>query len=110
MRDNAFVDEKRLKELGAYGLVKLGKDGVQVIFGGKAQNIRDEIEEVLATGAVGPKASKTPEDEDTPETGDAADPGRRVRRSHDDGLGAGDRHRRPVVRGARPRVLRRGAR
>ena len=47
VRDNAFVDEQRLKELGAYGLVKLGKDGVQVIFGGKAQNIRDEIEEVL---------------------------------------------------------------
>ena len=74
VRDNAFVDEKRLKELGAYGLVKLGKDGVQVIFGGKAQNIRDEIEEVLATGAVGPKASKTPEDEDTPETGDEQTP------------------------------------
>jgi glucose PTS system EIICBA or EIICB component len=66
VRDNAFVDEQRLKELGAYGLVKLGRDGVQVIFGGKAQNIRDEIQEVLTTGAVGPKASKTAVDSDSP--------------------------------------------
>ena len=54
VRDNGFVDEKRLKELGAYGLVKLGKDGVQVIFGGKSQNLRDEIQEVLTSGATGP--------------------------------------------------------
>jgi glucose PTS system EIICBA or EIICB component len=74
VQDNAFVDEQRLKELGAYGLVKLGKDGVQVIFGGKAQNIRDEIQEVLTTGAVGPKSSKASEDGDTAETADEKDP------------------------------------
>jgi glucose-specific phosphotransferase system IIA component len=50
VRDNAHVDEPRLKELGAYGLVRLGKDGVQVIFGGKSQNIRDEIQALIANG------------------------------------------------------------
>jgi glucose PTS system EIICBA or EIICB component len=74
VQDNAFVDEQRLKELGAYGLVKLGKDGVQVIFGGKAQNIRDEIQEVLTTGAVGPKRAKASEVESTPATADEQHP------------------------------------
>lgn len=35
--DDKKVNEKRLKELGAAGLVKLGDGGVQVIFGGKSQ-------------------------------------------------------------------------
>ncbi|MGV9869267.1 glucose PTS transporter subunit IIA [Rhodococcus koreensis] len=63
VRDNGYVDETRLKELGAYGLVKLGKDGVQVIFGGKSQNIRDEIEDVLTSGAVGPMKAFAPQEE-----------------------------------------------
>ncbi|MEN1599680.1 hypothetical protein AAIG97_32520, partial [Pseudomonas aeruginosa] len=40
--------EKRLKELGAAGLVKLGDGGVQVIFGGKSQILRDEIKTVMS--------------------------------------------------------------
>lgn len=52
VNDSDFVDEARLKELGAFGLVKLGKQGVQVIFGGKSQNIAVEIEEILKSGAT----------------------------------------------------------
>lgn len=52
VNDSDFVDEARLKELGAFGLVKLGKQGVQVIFGGKSQNIAVEIENILKTGAT----------------------------------------------------------
>ncbi|MCP1224230.1 PTS transporter subunit EIIC [Sebaldella sp. S0638] len=47
VKDDTKVNDKRLKELGAAGLVKLGGGGVQVIFGGKSANIRDEIKEVL---------------------------------------------------------------
>ncbi|MFH6811388.1 MAG: hypothetical protein ACLR17_06805 [Enterobacteriaceae bacterium] len=42
------MNEKRLKELGAAGLVKLGDGGVQVIFGGKSQILRDEIKTVMS--------------------------------------------------------------
>lgn len=61
VNDSDFVDEARLKELGAFGLVKLGKQGVQVIFGGKSQNIAVEIEEILKSGAT-----QTPEGQDVP--------------------------------------------
>ena len=45
--DDKKVNEKRLKELGAAGLVsELGDGGVQVIFGGKSQILRDEIKTV----------------------------------------------------------------
>ncbi|ADN73201.1 fused glucose-specific PTS enzymes: IIBcomponent and IIC component [Escherichia coli UM146] len=46
--DDKKVNEKRLKELGAAGLVKLGDGGVQVIFGGKSQILRDEIKTVMS--------------------------------------------------------------
>lgn len=47
LMDDAKVDDKRLKALGASGLVKLGDGGVQVIFGGKSQILRDEIKEAM---------------------------------------------------------------
>lgn len=50
--DNTLVDEKELKALGAAGLVKLGGGSVQVIFGGKSQNIRDEIRMIISKGGI----------------------------------------------------------
>lgn len=43
VNDQAVIDEKTLKALGAKGIIKPGKDSVQVIFGAKAEVIADEL-------------------------------------------------------------------
>ncbi|CAI0797485.1 glucose-specific PTS transporter subunit IIBC [Serratia ficaria] len=54
--DDSKVDDKRLKALGASGLVKLGDGGVQVIFGGKSQILRDEIKDAMRAPRKEPAA------------------------------------------------------
>lgn len=58
VRNVSLVDKTRLMELGAYGLVQLGSNGIQVIFGGKSQNIREEINALRTSGDC---ASQTPQ-------------------------------------------------
>lgn len=47
VKDTAVVDEKALSNLGASGIVKVGKYGIQVIFGAKAQFIAEDIRKIL---------------------------------------------------------------
>ena len=58
--DDSKVQDKRLKELGAAGLVKLGDGGVQVIFGGKSQILRDEIKAVMGKPRQKAESTLTP--------------------------------------------------
>ncbi|WP_248563058.1 PTS transporter subunit EIIC [Niallia sp. NCCP-28] len=46
VKDISLVDDNRLKQLGASGVLKVG-DGVQVIFGAKSSVIKAEIEEAM---------------------------------------------------------------
>lgn len=46
VKDAAKVDEAELKKLGAAGVLKVGKNGVQAIFGSKAQFIANDIKEL----------------------------------------------------------------
>lgn len=57
--DDSKVQEKRLKELGAAGMVKLGDGGVQVIFGGKSQILRDEIKVVMGKPRLNDEPTST---------------------------------------------------
>lgn len=47
VKDSSTIDEKAFKSLGASGVVKVGKNGVQVIFGAKAQFIAGDIKKIL---------------------------------------------------------------
>lgn len=47
VKDTKLVDEKALSNLGANGVVKVGKYGIQVIFGAKAQFIANDIKKIL---------------------------------------------------------------
>ncbi|WP_297407010.1 PTS transporter subunit EIIC [uncultured Cetobacterium sp.] len=42
-----FIEEKELKNLGASGVVKVGKYGIQIIFGSKAQFIAGDIKKMI---------------------------------------------------------------
>ncbi len=53
VNDPAHVDERRLKELGATGVMMVG-DGVQAIFGPASENLKTDMEEYLLT--AGPEA------------------------------------------------------
>ena len=46
VHDASLVDEKALKEAGAYGVVAAGKV-VQVVVGPEADNIADDIEDLM---------------------------------------------------------------
>ena len=46
VKDASKVDEAELKKLGAAGVLKVGKNGVQAIFGSKAQFIANDIKEL----------------------------------------------------------------
>jgi len=47
VKDTVVVNEAKLKELGAAGVLKVGSNGVQAIFGSKAQFISNDINEML---------------------------------------------------------------
>lgn len=47
VKDTSLVDEKSFSSLGASGVVKVGKYGIQVIFGAKAQFIAGNIKKIL---------------------------------------------------------------
>ncbi|MGL6099147.1 MAG: PTS N-acetylglucosamine transporter subunit IICB, partial [Fusobacteriaceae bacterium] len=43
VKDSAKVNEVELKKLGASGVLKVGQNGVQAIFGAKAQFIANDL-------------------------------------------------------------------
>jgi PTS system D-glucosamine-specific IIC component len=47
VKDTAVVDDAKLKSLGAAGVLKVGSNGVQAIFGSKAQFIATDIKEII---------------------------------------------------------------
>lgn len=49
VRNNALVDQARLKQLGATAVVVVA-DGVQAIFGTRSENLKTEMEQVLRKG------------------------------------------------------------
>lgn len=49
VKDTSLVKEDNFKSLGASGVVKVGKYGIQVIFGAKAQFIAGDIKKILGT-------------------------------------------------------------
>uniref|UniRef100_UPI00261330BC glucose PTS transporter subunit EIIB n=1 Tax=uncultured Cetobacterium sp. TaxID=527638 RepID=UPI00261330BC len=46
VKDTALVNDAELKRLGAAGVLKVGKNGVQAIFGAKAQFIANDIKKL----------------------------------------------------------------
>ena len=46
VKDTALVEDKELKKLGASGVLKVGKNGVQAIFGSKAQFICNDLKKM----------------------------------------------------------------
>ena len=47
VKDTSLVDEKAFSSLGASGVVKVGKTGIQVIFGARAQFIAGDMKKIL---------------------------------------------------------------
>ncbi len=47
VKDNVKVNEAELKKLGAAGLIKVGANGVQVIFGVQSDLLKDQIRQLL---------------------------------------------------------------
>lgn len=47
VKNEKLVDDKRLKELGASGVMRLGQGVVQIIFGMHSELLKDEIEKIL---------------------------------------------------------------
>jgi PTS system N-acetylglucosamine-specific IIC component len=45
--NDKLVDDKRLKELGASGVMRLGQGVVQIIFGMHSERLKDEIDKIL---------------------------------------------------------------
>lgn len=54
LSDDRVVDEKRMKDLGASGVIRLGKGNVQVVFGTESEQIKDEMQTLFTrnTGSV----------------------------------------------------------
>lgn len=48
VKDSSLVKENEFKSLGASGVVKVGKYGIQVIFGAKAQFIAGDIKKIIS--------------------------------------------------------------
>lgn len=46
VKDTGLIDDKELKKLGASGVLKVGTNGVQVIFGAKAQFIANDLKKM----------------------------------------------------------------
>ena len=53
VKDPALVDDVRLKQLGASGVMTVG-NGVQAVFGPLSENLKTEMQEYLASGDVEP--------------------------------------------------------
>jgi PTS system N-acetylglucosamine-specific IIC component len=49
IRDPALVDDKKIKSAGAAGVVRPGKNAVQIIIGTKVQFVADEVKRLLAS-------------------------------------------------------------
>ncbi|WP_088831076.1 PTS transporter subunit EIIC [Paenibacillus tyrfis] len=47
VKDEAAVDDKALKGLGASGVMRLGQGAVQVIFGPQSEQLKDEIKKIM---------------------------------------------------------------
>jgi PTS system N-acetylglucosamine-specific IIC component len=47
VKNDKLVDDKRLKELGATGVMRLGQGVVQIIFGMHSERLKDEIDKIL---------------------------------------------------------------
>ncbi|MHA0855319.1 N-acetylglucosamine-specific PTS transporter subunit IIBC [Paenibacillus sp. CMAA1364] len=47
VKDDSLVIDKKLKTLGASGVIRLGKGAVQVIFGTQSEQLKDEIKKVM---------------------------------------------------------------
>jgi PTS system N-acetylglucosamine-specific IIC component len=47
VKNDKLVDDKRLKELGAAGVMRLGQGVVQIIFGMHSERLKDEIDKIL---------------------------------------------------------------
>ncbi len=58
VKDKAIVDEARLTELGAHGVVVVG-NSMQAIFGTRSENLKTDMEDYLANRA-GPEADQAP--------------------------------------------------
>ncbi|MGK5089217.1 glucose PTS transporter subunit IIA [Bdellovibrionota bacterium FG-2] len=57
--DAGMVNQARLKQLGAAGIMNAGGGSLQVVFGTQSDQIKEEIRSLIASGAsVGPGASK----------------------------------------------------
>jgi PTS system N-acetylglucosamine-specific IIC component len=47
VKNDKLVNDKRLKELGASGVMRLGQGVVQIIFGMHSERLKDEIDKIL---------------------------------------------------------------
>ncbi len=47
VKDTSAVNDGELKKLGAAGVLKVGANGVQAIFGSKAQFISNDIQKLI---------------------------------------------------------------
>jgi PTS system N-acetylglucosamine-specific IIC component len=47
LKNDKLVNDKKLKELGATGVMRLGQGVVQIIFGMHSERLKDEIEKIL---------------------------------------------------------------
>ncbi|MTI69828.1 MAG: PTS glucose transporter subunit IIA [Firmicutes bacterium] len=62
VNDSSKVDKKRLKNLGASGIVDAGGGNFQVIFGTESDQLKEDINEIIAKGGI--NAVKTEEKTD----------------------------------------------
>jgi glucose-specific phosphotransferase system IIA component len=59
VEDSTLVNNAELKKLGASGVLKVSKNGVQVVFGVQADRLKDQIRQILKeTPAPAPMANK----------------------------------------------------
>lgn len=47
VKDDKAVKDSELKKLGASGIIRLGKGGVQIVFGPQAEALKDEIKKMI---------------------------------------------------------------
>ncbi|GAA5185991.1 PTS glucose transporter subunit IIBC [Ferrimonas gelatinilytica] len=71
--DPGKVDQARLKQLGASGVLVSG-NAIQAIVGTIAENTKTEMEELLRSGGFTPSAAATPASEEARDQGVAMDP------------------------------------
>ncbi len=47
VKDGSKVNEKKLKDLGAFGVIKIGEGNYQAVFGAKAELLKDQMSKLL---------------------------------------------------------------